>query len=298
MKTYGRLIKHRLEEEEYVNLEEQYGFTTGRSCIDHIFTLRQILKKCQEKSKQIGKVFIDIEKAYDSVPRKLLWQALEQAAISEHIIDILKSMYSNKRCQVKGASHLSREFYTSKGLLQGCCISPTLFKIYIDTSLRRWSQKCRTMGLLINQDYHLYNLLFADNQMIITQDTEDAEYMLRKLVEEYMKWGLQINFGKTKYFTLDLGAGIVTETGQIKAINKFKYLGSILEATSATTLEIYKRISEGRRVTGVLNSCLVEQNYPSQSQKTYVPGFSPKYSTIWGKNMYTKHTTGEQITCN
>jgi hypothetical protein len=50
-------------------------------------------------------------------------------------------------------------------------------------------------------------------------------------------------------------------------VNKFKYLGSILEATGATTLEIEKRISEGRRVSGMLN-CLVEQNYPSQNQKT------------------------------
>jgi hypothetical protein len=40
-----------------------------------------------------------------------------------------------------------------------------------------------TMGLPINQDYNLYNLLFADNQVIIVQDTGDAEYMLRKLVE-------------------------------------------------------------------------------------------------------------------
>jgi hypothetical protein len=51
-------------------------------------------------------------------------------------------------------------------------------------------------------------------------------------------WGLQINFGKTEYLTLDPGAGILTETGQITAVNKFKYLGSILEATGATTLEI------------------------------------------------------------
>jgi hypothetical protein len=43
-----------------------------------------------------------------------------------------------------------------------------------------------------------------------------------------MKWGLQINFGKAEYLTLDTGAGIVTETVQIKAVNKFKYLGSIL----------------------------------------------------------------------
>jgi hypothetical protein len=136
------------------------------------------------------------------------------------------------------------------------------------------------MGLPINQDYDLYNLLFADDQVIIAQDTEDAEYMLRKLVEEYMKWGLQINFRKTEYLTLDLGAGIVTETGQIKAINKFKYLGSILEATSATTLEIEKIISEGRRVIGMLNSVLWSRTILHKIKKTYVPGFSPKYSTI------------------
>jgi hypothetical protein len=46
----------------------------------------------------------------------------------------------------------------------------------------------------------LYNLLFADDQVIIAQDTEDAEYMLRKVVEEYMKWGLQINFGENRIF--------------------------------------------------------------------------------------------------
>jgi hypothetical protein len=68
------------------------------------------------------------------------------------------------------------------------------------------------MGLPINQDYHLYNLLFADDQVIIAQDIEDAEYMLKILVEEYIKWGLQIHFGKTEYLTLGPGAGIVTET--------------------------------------------------------------------------------------
>jgi hypothetical protein len=136
--------------------------------------------------------------------------------------------------------------------------------------------------------------------VIITQDTEDAEYMLRKLVEEYMKWGLQINFGKSEYLTLGPGAGIVTETGQLKAVNKFKYLGSILEATGATTLEIVKRISEGIRVIGILKSVLWRKTilHKKKKKKTHVPGFSPKYLSIWGRNMDTKHTTGEQITCN
>jgi hypothetical protein len=152
------------------------------------------------------------------------------------------------------------------------------------------------MGLPINQDYHLYNLPFADDQVIIAQDTEDGEYMLRKLIEEYIQWGLQINFGKTKYLTLDPGAGIVTETGQIKAVNKFKYLGSILEATGANHFRNTENNKRGKKSDWHVKLCLVEQNYPSQNQKTYVSGFSPKYLTICGRNMDTKHTTGEQIT--
>ena len=38
----------------------------------NIFVLRHILEKCRDKSKDIGLVFIDLEKAYDSVPRKKL----------------------------------------------------------------------------------------------------------------------------------------------------------------------------------------------------------------------------------
>jgi hypothetical protein len=54
--------------------------------------------------------------------------------------------------------------------------------------------------------------------VIIAQDTDDAECMLRKLVEEYMKWGLQINFGKTECLTLDPGAGIVVYVEIFKII--------------------------------------------------------------------------------
>jgi hypothetical protein len=154
-------------------------------------------------------------------------------------------------------------------------------------SLRRWSQKCHG---ITSQPGLPFVQLFADDQVIIAQDIEDAEYMLRKLVEEYMKWGLQINFGKTEYLTLDPGAGILTETGQIKAVNKFKYLGSILEATSATILEREKRISEGRGVIGMLNSVLWSKTILHKTKKRM-------YQALV-QSILLKHTTGEQITGN
>jgi hypothetical protein len=54
----------------------------------------------------------------------------------------------------------------------------------------------------------------------------------------------------------------------------------------------------GKKSDWHVKLCLVEQNHSSQNQKTRVPGFSPKYSSIWGRNMDTKHTTGKQITGN
>jgi hypothetical protein len=59
----------------------------------------------------------------------------------------------------------------------------------------------------------------------------------------------------------------VIETGKIKAVNKFKYLGSILEATGATILETENRISERGRVIDMLNSVLWSKTVLHKTKK-------------------------------
>jgi hypothetical protein len=75
MKILGNLIKNWIENHYKVN-EEQNGFTKGRSTVDRIFTTRQILEKSNMQQEDISLIFYVLGKAYDSVPRKLLWQAL------------------------------------------------------------------------------------------------------------------------------------------------------------------------------------------------------------------------------
>jgi hypothetical protein len=98
MKILGRLIRNQLE---FKGVEEQCGFTAGRSCVDNIFTLRQILEKYNAKSKQIGLVFVVLEKAYDSVPRKMLWKALEMKSVSEPLINTTEEVHNGNGCQIK-----------------------------------------------------------------------------------------------------------------------------------------------------------------------------------------------------
>lgn len=74
-------------------------------------------------------------------------------------------------------------------------MSPTLFKIYIQEALENWRKKCSGMGIDIG-DKCLTTLFFADDQVIIANCEEDIDYMLRKLIEEYEKWGMNMNRGK------------------------------------------------------------------------------------------------------
>ena len=73
--------------------EQQFGFMPGRSTINAIFCLRMLLEKWSEGQKAVHCVFIDLEKAYDRIPREELWECLRLAETSECYIRIIKDMY-------------------------------------------------------------------------------------------------------------------------------------------------------------------------------------------------------------
>ena len=76
--------------------EEQTGFRPGRGCIDHIFTLRQILERHAYRRPTIL-VFLDFKGAFDSVDRIALLNVLAQQGISLKFVNIIRSLYSQTR---------------------------------------------------------------------------------------------------------------------------------------------------------------------------------------------------------
>ena len=98
-----------------------------------------------------------------------LWRALEHYNINYSIIRAIKRLYENSFSKIKIGKQLSSGFYVTKGLRQGCSLSPTLFQIYIQNALENWQKKCARMGLEM-QDKTIYSILFADDQLLIAQD--------------------------------------------------------------------------------------------------------------------------------
>lgn len=202
-------------------------------------------------------VFIVLEKAYDTVPHKKLFEVLYQSTINKIYVRSIFNIYKSSECLIKVGKEITKEpFRITKGLRQGCCLSPTLFKIYIQKALKLWCRKCAGMGIEIGNQC-IYTLLFADDQVLIAGDEEDISFMTRKLFEEYKKWGLKINFEKSEYLSCGEDAGNLNIEGhQIKVCKEFKYLGSILTQDGKCDREIQHRATKGRTAISKLNAIL------------------------------------------
>lgn len=90
-KICGKVIKERIER-EYMDTEaeEQAGFRAGRSTVDHLFCLTQVIEKITAVNKELHILYVDLQKAYDSVPLTKLWESLKATNINTNLIKAVR----------------------------------------------------------------------------------------------------------------------------------------------------------------------------------------------------------------
>ncbi|RTG85420.1 uncharacterized protein DC041_0004739, partial [Schistosoma bovis] len=91
------------------------GFIPGRGCIDHIFTIRQVLEHRHTYRCPTIVVFLDLKAAFDSEYREVLCQCLSLKVVPEKYLNIVKALYSNTS-RIRAYSELSLDFATSSGI--------------------------------------------------------------------------------------------------------------------------------------------------------------------------------------
>ena len=98
MKVLERIVDSLIRQVVSVD-DSQFGFVPGRSTTDAIFVIRQLQEKYLPvaANKRLYMSFVDLEKAFDRVPGKVIWWALRKLGVNEWIVRLVQGMYSNAR---------------------------------------------------------------------------------------------------------------------------------------------------------------------------------------------------------
>ena len=116
----------------------QFGFVPGRGTTDAIFVVRQLQEKYLAANKRLYMAFIDLEKAFDRVPRKVIWWALRKLGVEEWIVRLVQGMYANARAVsvlVRGTvRNLKWRLMFTKAQYSARCSSSLCLKPYHESS--------------------------------------------------------------------------------------------------------------------------------------------------------------------
>ncbi|KAK3563728.1 hypothetical protein QTP86_034452 [Hemibagrus guttatus] len=246
MKLWERVVESRLRKVVEI-CEQQYGFMPRKSTTDAIFALRILMEKYRDGQRELHGVFVDLEKAYDRVPREELWYCMRKSGVAEKYIRVVQDMYERSRTVVRCAVGQTKEFKVEVGLHQGSALSPFLFAIVMDQLSEGVRQESP------------WTMMFADDIVICSESREQVEENLERWRFALERRGMKVSRSKTEYMCVNEreGSGTVRLQGEeVKKVQVFKYLGSTVQNNGECAKEVKKRVQAGwngwRKVSGVL----------------------------------------------
>ena len=125
-KIYGARLSKVLEDNNVLE-DNQIGFRPGRGTADAILIINTIINKYKNKKKPLHIAFLDLTKAYDRVNREVMFEKLTEAGLGGRTRQIIQNLYYKDKILIELNGELCSKIFLTKGLKQGCGLSPTLF---------------------------------------------------------------------------------------------------------------------------------------------------------------------------
>ena len=263
MKLWERVVERRLRLCSNI-MENQFGFMPGRSTTEAIHLLRHLMEIYRTRKRDLHLIFIDLEKAYDCVPREILWKVLEKRQVPILYINLIKDMYDNVSSCVRTHSGLTDSFSITVGLHQGSALSPYLFTLVIDELTKHI------------QDEVPWCMLFADDIVLVDETKSGVERKLELWRDALETKGFKISRTKTEYMHCNFSGRVNENNLDVKIDNEFipkkqifKYLGSVFQQNGEIDGDVTHRINVGWLKWRGASSILCDRKIPLKVKGKY-----------------------------
>ncbi len=248
----------------------QIGFQQKCRTTDHIFTLKTLINKhVQDKSKQkVHAAFIDFAKAFDTVWHQGLFHKLQTKGINGNFLQLIQSIYDNTECAVKLGSKHTKFFKCSRGVRQGCPLSPTLFNIYINDLIDELEKTNPTPLTLKNRKISC--LMYADDVIILSSSHKGLQDCLDTLTSFCNNWKLSINKSKSKCMTFykrkyKYNRNFFIDNTPLENVTEYTYLGITVDAKCSFKETIKMLSCKANRAIYAVNSRYQLKHLPVQA---------------------------------
>ena len=226
-----RLLRYTLEK-KFLKAE-QLGFLKGNRTSDaHLIIHTLIQYYCHQNGKKIFACFVDFSKAFDTIPRDLLFKKLLGYGVTGKFFNTLKTLYTNDNCCIKVGNKVTNTFQANQGVKQGCILSPLLFNIFLADLVPCFeNEECQP--LKTDKSESIGCLLWADDIVLLSESGEGLQSMLQNFSVYVKENRMEINAKKTKCIIFNKTGRFLRRSFQVgeKIIfttNTYKYLGFVM----------------------------------------------------------------------
>jgi len=185
MKVVEKIFEHIIWQQIEVD-DMQFGFMKGRGTTDAIFMARQMQENFRVKGKKLYFGFVDLEKAFDRMPREVISLAMRKLGVEEWLVSAVMSVYTGAKTVIRTVYGNSKGFEVKMGMHQGSALSPLLFVIVMEAISREFRVALP------------WELLYVDNLAVIAETEEELIKRLNEWKDNVESKGMRVNMNKNQ----------------------------------------------------------------------------------------------------
>lgn len=223
-KIFMAILKDKIENHLRSNREikeNQAGFTAGARIEDNLFIMQYCVEESYKKKTPLIVTSIDFTKAFDSIKREKIIEALIKYKVHPTIITIIANIYEKDNTKINFTKDLQTNMEVTSSIRQGCTGSTSLFILLTYMIIEKIEVEGRGFH---NRVFNINSLFFADDRLLFSCTVRDAEWNIRMLTEVSKECGLDVNKEKSNVIIFNMEDQPATIEG-IPVSASIKYLG-------------------------------------------------------------------------